>query len=74
MALKKEGGSFIIISLLQPFVLRTVLEHYAFRPKYRVEIYECLIKDSKLQPFLVYITVDPVQEEKYVLFHPLAKK
>lgn len=74
MTLKKEGGSFIIISLLQPFVLRTVLEHYAFRPKYQVEIYECLIKDSKLQPFLVYISVHPTQEEKHVLFHPLAKK
>jgi hypothetical protein len=48
----KEGGTFLVVSLLQPFVLQTILEYFS---GHSISVYECLLPKSKLQPFLLAI-------------------
>lgn len=35
----KDGGKFVIISLLQPFVLQCVVEYFGFKSEYTVDIH-----------------------------------
>ena len=51
----ENGGNFVIISLLQPFVLRTILSYF-MDSHFSINIFECVIKDSKMQPFLVNLS------------------
>ncbi len=48
----------MIVSMLQKFVLRTILEYFYGennKAVYEIQIQESRIKDSKMQPFLVFI-------------------
>jgi hypothetical protein len=48
----------VIVSMLQKFVLRTILEYFYGennKAVYEIQIQESRIKDSKMQPFLVFI-------------------
>ena len=59
MLKKNVNGSYVVISMLQEFVLRTLLENFAENFHFKINITECAIPDSQLQPFLVEMVYSP---------------
>jgi ubiquinone/menaquinone biosynthesis C-methylase UbiE len=56
----KEGGRYILISLLQEHILEKVLEYFS---QWSIEIYETVIEKSKLYPFFIVLKKIPQQEK-----------
>ena len=54
----KKKGYYVVISMLQEFVLKTILSHFYPHKQFRISIYECALADSKMQPFLVDLAFD----------------
>lgn len=52
-------SSYIIISMLQSFILETVLKSFANDNHFSIKIYERWIPDSEVQPFLIEIRRSP---------------
>ena len=53
--LLKEGGSYLLISLLQEHILKKILDFY-LPLSCDINIYEIILKKSKYMPFLVHIS------------------
>ncbi|CAD8060411.1 unnamed protein product [Paramecium primaurelia] len=62
----KKNGKFIIISLLQEHILKTLLQLQV-----NIQIYECIIEKSKLYPF--FIVIDK-SDQKSIQFYQLQKE
>lgn len=63
--LKRKGGQFLIVSLLQDFVLDAILAHFSGEKQIDVDpiIQTDWQKKSKLVPFLVTVYIDKDQEK-----------
>jgi hypothetical protein len=58
----KKKGHVVIISMLQEFVLKTVLDAFHPHPNFAINIVECALPDSQLQPFLVDLAYTPAPQ------------
>lgn len=53
MMRQDKPSSYIIISMLQSFILETILRSFANDKYFTIKIHERWIPDSEVQPFLI---------------------
>lgn len=62
----EHHSAYVIISMLQPFVFRAILQHFYQKPQYEIQIQQSYIKDSKMQPFLIFIKRYPDSQQQII--------
>jgi hypothetical protein len=72
---RSKQSHIVIVSMLQEFVLKTLLEYFYEHPHFTIHIFECSLPDSKLQPFLIDLSFSPksFHMPKPITIHLLTK-